>query len=169
MELNAKSSGRHVFFVAGTGLLPILDFIFFLFRKTIYTIAKEKGGADAAKKVNVYNEPFDLVFSTDFTVEIYGSFPSIKECLGFELIKRLCIINSQMKDPTFKAFFKFSNGDKDFDVECLNGRLTQELVENILGKNMPERIYVCGPPQFNEDVPEFAKRNGFPQDKIIRI
>ena len=119
--------------------------------------------------MNVYNEPFDLVFSTDFTVEIYGSFPSIKECLGFELIKRLCIINSQMKNPTFKAFFKFSNGDKDFDVESLKQRVNQEFVEKILSENRPDHIYVCGPPQFNQDVPEFAKNFGFSKDKIILI
>ena len=102
-------------------------------------------------------------------MEIYGSFAEIKDCVGFELIKRLSIINSQMNNSNFKAFFKFSNGEKDADIVTLNERFTQDFVENVMSDCLPERIYVCGPPQFNRDIPEFALNCGFSKDRIIIV
>lgn len=132
-------------------------------------MVKQKAGLEAAKKINVYNEDFDQVFSDGFLVEIYGYFTEIKDCVGFELIKHLGVICRQNKLPMFKAFLRFSNGDQCFDVERLNDRCSEQFVEKVLNEGPTERIYVCGPPQFNKDVPEFALNHGLTKDKIILI
>jgi NAD(P)H-flavin reductase len=127
--LNIKSSGVHVAFTAGTGILVFIDLVAHLVKKNLGMLSPEE----------------DVQLDPKFRFILFCSFPKKEEAIGFEMCQLLNDLCQSQGMNNFQFVSRFSNISKErWDTAFLEKRL-QEYDSQNLG-----RLWVCGPPSMNE-------------------
>lgn len=133
--LQLQSSGIHVAFCAGTGVLVFLDLVSSLIIKNCF-------GHEGRK----LPEGLDF-FEDSFEFHLYVSFADKESAIGLDIIEKLETLNRQLKLTNFKATVRLSNGE---------GKQKQRWDQNYIRKEMMpyagkiQKVWVCGPPMLNE-------------------
>eukprot|EP00357_Protocruzia_adherens_P010652 CAMPEP_0115008406 /NCGR_PEP_ID=MMETSP0216-20121206/21901_1 /TAXON_ID=223996 /ORGANISM="Protocruzia adherens, Strain Boccale" /LENGTH=859 /DNA_ID=CAMNT_0002375823 /DNA_START=310 /DNA_END=2889 /DNA_ORIENTATION=+ len=144
--LDSGSSGDHVIFGAGTGMFPFLDLFDYILRDLVEW--NETGEKSA--------------FLTNFKLSVYASYASRSHCVGLTLMEK-CQKVAALKNYeglNLNLFFrdqKKQNFDDSFITERKNVMLSAQ------------KIYICGPPRFNDEIPRVLRSLGITHDKFFFI
>ncbi|CAD8183221.1 unnamed protein product [Paramecium pentaurelia] len=171
LELDPLSDGIHYAFVQGTGILPFLDLIDYLLRKAIYTILHDQRSKEIADCINDNNEEYLTTLGQDFQLIIHVAISDIAHFYGIPIIQDLLFICK-----TFHLDF--------FDIKILikdrsniPEELTAYMVESYFDlkymkehiKFKPTKVYVCGSPQFEEEIQTNLFDLGIPKKYLVIV
>eukprot|EP01017_Pseudomicrothorax_dubius_P034898 TRINITY_DN4833_c0_g1_i5.p1 TRINITY_DN4833_c0_g1~~TRINITY_DN4833_c0_g1_i5.p1 ORF type:complete len:228 (-),score=39.28 TRINITY_DN4833_c0_g1_i5:61-744(-) len=134
-------------YVAGTGILPFLDFFA---EATEYLIHKTLGSKrpEAAKSWNLHKGPSVLEGAN---ITFFASFSSEEEFLGRSIIQSLAKLSAAHEPRFFQAYVRISDGTKIEGVENFNEHLSTSQLAPFTSA-MYGRHIICGPTKFNRDV-----------------
>lgn len=142
LGLSERSTGIHIIFCAGTGILPFMDLItkVLLQEKKCLPIDDEK-------------------LHPDFQLHLYAGFVGRKDAIAFplfEALEKICIENGNPE--RFKYFPRFS----DLKPPRWNYKYIDEQLQT--KRSQVQRIWVCGPPlleeQFDKDLCILSEKYG---------
>ncbi|CAD8167508.1 unnamed protein product [Paramecium pentaurelia] len=171
LELDALSDGIHYAFVQGTGILPFLDFIDYLLKKAIYTILHDQRSKEIADCINDNNEEYLTTLGPDFQLIIHATFSDIAHFYGLPIIQDLLFICKTFHLDFFdiKIMIKDRNNIPE--------ELTNYMVESYFNlkymkehlKFKPTKVYVCGSPQFEEEIQSNLFDLGIPKKYLVIV
>jgi len=166
LEMSPESlKGHMVIICAGTGLLPMIDFLSVLLWKNMYEILKEKVGVEKAEKINVLGLPFHN-WMNGLDVTFMGSFVDEREVLGLDIIKKLAEISKRYGKNNFRAFMK---GYGDENIERITERFSRDLYSKNIDVSKEERYLICGPPTFNKQAVRNLLKLGVMKERIMLV
>lgn len=149
--LGIASSGTHIAFAAGTGLLPFMDFVALLLRINLGLF--EEDNPDLPK------------FDSSFKFVLYVSFESRKDAIALELLEGLYEITQKKGLKNFDLVVRVSSEKEGtrWDEEFIRRQFVIRSKHEVV-----ERVWVCGPPAMNEcfDRAFESIRNGGSQSVI---
>lgn len=129
-NLGLDSTGTHIAFVGGTGILVFIDLVAYLIRLNLDLL---KAGDD------------NILDGNKFRFVLYASFTNPDEVLGKELIEGLQTICKKKGVDNFELIYRFSNQKPlRWDSAFIDRQLQIHQRQSI------KRIWVCGPPVMNE-------------------
>ena len=168
----ANISGNYYLFAGGTGILPFLDILDFVLKKSIYTVIKKKVGEVEAKKMDVYEEDYDQEMK-DFKFILYGAFVSWSDFPGSNIVERLYRITKENELPWFDMKIKISkqepsDGEKG-NLPLIKNRFDMNFLQSNIDVNATSGVYICGPPIFNQTIPLSLETMGLPESKITIV
>jgi hypothetical protein len=94
--LGIETTGSHVAFVAGTGILVFVDLVAYLIRLNLDMVNEDHGVLNKGK----------------FKFILYASFPNRNEAVGLDLVDSLIKLNQKLNLENFEAVLRFSNEQK---------------------------------------------------------
>lgn len=86
LELNSNSDGIHMVFCQGTGILPFLDLIDYLLKRTLYNILYDQRGKDIASAIVYNEEDYRSTFGDDFSLIVHGAFEDEAHFYGLPIV-----------------------------------------------------------------------------------
>lgn len=131
-SLNISSSGLHVAFAAGTGILPFMDLIAhvaFLNLGLGHLL-----GSKAESRIG-----------DDFKLKVYVSNLTRKSCIGLDLLEALQQYCRKTGLTNFELVLRISNEGK---APRWDGNFIAEQLSGF--KEAPKKVWVCGPPVMSE-------------------
>jgi len=138
-------------FAAGTGVFPFLD----LFDYLLENVSNKDGPGN--------------IFKNGFKLQIFLTFGSMNDFVGLDICEKLiqaCNDNGhegavkmtiRVKEPECSKLFTWTN--EKFDEEFVNKYVVKEC----------EKVFVCGPPAFNQKIPESLGLLGINSSKIMLV
>lgn len=142
--LTPKLSGHFCAFGAGTGVLPFLDLIEFLWWKELHT----QGNIPSARYA-----PLE-----DFTMTLYASFYKNQDVVARDLMQATHRLCANSANPRFKLVL-FLDEEMHSDPN--------ELVAGILAAVEVKRVWVCGPGGFCKWIRRLSLDSGIKRSSII--
>ena len=149
---------------AGTGILPLIDFLNLFLWKNMYEVIKEKAGADKAKQINILNLPFETILN-GLQMTFIGSFANENDFIGSDIVKKLAEISKRYNQNNFRAIIK---GCSHEHITQLDKRLDRSLLTEIVDANH-DKYFVVGPPDFNNNTLQTLKKLGIKKQKITLV
>jgi NAD(P)H-flavin reductase len=164
MELCLSLGGTVYLFAGGTGLLPYLDFLDYLLKKAIFAVCSKNN----IEIVNLYNEDYVNTFLSDLKVVLVAAFAVKEDFVGFKTIKKLLDISQENELNLFDMIIKLDKG-KIEGVQMWDSHFDMKFMMKHVNTNKVSRVYVCGPPKMNRNVPKSLERIGVSKSKIIVV
>jgi NAD(P)H-flavin reductase len=131
-SLGVHTSGSHLVFAAGTGVLPFLDLV----AHVVYC------ALGIAGKIGV-NE--NDVIGRDFKLKFYVSFRSKQEAVALEFLEAVQAYFKRVGNPCFELIVRLSNQKGGhWDKSFIDAQVRETGEKNI------KKIWVCGPPAMTE-------------------
>jgi len=149
---------------AGTGILPLIDFLNIFLWKNMYEVMKDKAGVDQAKQINILNIPFETMLN-GLQITFIGSFANENDFIGSDIIKKLAEISKRYNQNNFRAIIK---GCSHEHITQLDKRLDRNLLTELVNANH-DKYFVVGPPEFNNNTLQTLKKLGIQKQKIILV
>ena len=128
--LQPASSGLHVAFAAGTGVLVFVDLVAYLVRQQL--------------ELKSEDEEQDSELSQDFKFVLYASFASEDEAIALDFLQAA----SESLGDRFELRLRLSDGSR----ETSTGRWDSEFLDAEMSKldDQPAKVWVCGTPGMNQ-------------------
>lgn len=142
--LTPKLTGHFCAFGAGTGVLPFLDLVEFLWWKEL----RSQGNSPSSR--------YDAL--NDFTLTLYASFYKAEDVIARDLMQnthRLCAVSTP---PRFKLVLFL---DEEMHPD------PNELVSGLLSETQVSRVWVCGPTGFCKWIKQHALSSGLKRHSIF--
>ena len=127
--LQPCSTGLHIAFAAGTGVLAFIDLVAYLARQTLNI----KSG-----------DGQDMQLAPGFKLILYASFASEEEAVGLHLLRAA----SDAHGDRFELRLRLSNGNQDAGAKRWDSRYLDEELGKL--QEHPVKIWVCGTPAMNQ-------------------
>ena len=122
---------------------------------------------DDGQQVNLFGEDYAGTFGDNFKVTLYAAFANPKEFLGSDIILPLYKLCKENDLPFFNMTIRYSRSD-ELDYPTTNERFNDSFCSSCLKQNENiEKIFICGPPIMNKDIPKHFGNLGFNADKIV--
>jgi ferredoxin-NADP reductase len=148
--LTAETTGVHTIYAAGTGILPFLD----LFDYLLESVLEESN--------HVVN-----IFRNGFRLHVYASFINIADFVGLDICEKLTQACTESGFPdAFRLTVKASNTQASEFFKTTNRDFDTSFISSTFDTNC-QKVFVCGPPKFNDSIPQDLKSLGFPAERII--
>ena len=144
LMLTPDLSGHFVGFGAGTGIMPFLDLVDFIWWKELHS------------RGSIADPRYACLDKLSFT--LYASFMRSEDVIASDLLKHTHTLCSQSPSPRFQLVLLIN---ADF-----KGKLDEE-VKNVLTRQTPERVWVCGPAGFNRWIRKLALESNIKREDII--
>jgi len=151
LDLTPRSTGLHYIFAAGTGILPFLDLFDYLLESVLVPGSTSN------------------IFKNGFKLHIFASFAQMNDFVGRDICEKLiqACRDSDMQDAVkmtirsreAKENELFTVTKESFDVAFIRKNVTSAC----------ERVYICGPPVFNQQLPVAFEEIGLSKTKIIFV
>jgi len=167
-ELRKESQGKHCIFAAGTGIFPFLDLLDYMLRKVIDEVLTETVSKEAADTVNPFNEDYKGTFHPTFSITLYVACSSIEEFVGLDIIQSLSEISKRHNKHWFDCVVKIPGQVKIGELVLSSNRFTVETLSRVVQNNVA-KAYICGPPEFNHDMPIMLEKAGLDVKKIVLV
>ena len=142
--LTPELTGHFIGFGAGTGVLPFLDLVEFLWWKELYT------------REMVSDARYSCLDNFSFT--LYASFMRPEDVIASDLLKHTHTLCSQSSFHRFQLVLIINTEFK--------GKLDTVITE-VLTTQSPERVWICGPAGFNRWVRKLAQGVSVKREDII--
>ena len=163
-----RLSGHHIIFCAGTGILPFLDLFDVVLRKLIFDILEERIGPDAVKPLIPYVRDFIELIEEDFKITLFASIVNTEDFYGRDILENLQELTHSTNQRMFSQNLSFGKKSLMENIMQGNKRFNEDFVMNNLDMKA-ERVYICGPPVFNHDLPKIIQQTGFDKSRIILV
>lgn len=154
LNITADTKGELYFICGGTGILAFVDFLYFYLMKMMHDIIKERYPGVSSKF-----QDLKLNFNVLGSVKIHliEVFTGLQDSYGNYLINKLVKLNNTFDRNRFDCQKIISNNENKLNEEYLAKNITIK----------PEnQYYVCGPPTFNEEIPNILVKLGASEDSI---
>lgn len=142
--LTPDLAGHHVGFGAGTGVMPFLDLVEFLWWKELQA------------RGTCIDPRYACLDRFSFT--LYASFMKAEDVIASDLLKHTHTLCAQSPSPRFQLVL-LVNAD-------FKGKIEEE-VKGVLTRQTPERVWVCGPAGFNRWICKQARESNIKREDII--
>lgn len=142
--LTPTLQGHFCAFGAGTGIMPFIDLVDFLYWKELYSRGEEKDQKYSALE--------------DFTVTLYASFQKEQDVIGGDLMKCTHALCQQVKSSRFELVLMISTEFK--------GNL-EDVVAGMLSAKPVKRVWTCGPSGFNRWICKLSLKAGIKRENIL--
>jgi len=166
LGLTDYTEGNYVIFAAGTGILPFLDLIYFLYKKEMMIKKYEKVQANSEHELFMEGLPAEdrnyLENLENFRLTVFVSYMTYAEAIGFPLLvtaakeceisKRLSIDITFTREPPEFWTGKYGR----FSVEDISARLPSKIT----------RAWICGPNAYCWSMREVLEVNGLDSEFI---
>lgn len=151
LGLTEATTGLHYIFAAGTGIFPFLDLFDYLFEDVLeYKNAKS-------------------IFKYGFKLHIYASFTEFEDFIGLDICKKIVrICKTKKYEDAFKITIRARNAKESEFYSVTEDSFDDLFIEENLNFHC-EKVYVCGPPVFNLQIPISLELFGIPKDKIVLV
>jgi len=109
------------------------------------------------------------LFKNGFKLKIFASFRTIGDFVGLDVVENLIKINREAGlEDAVEMIIRCSDakGSQLFTVSYEN--FDHEFISKNVDRNS-ERLFVCGPPGFNNSVPSELQNHGIPTSKIMLV
>ena len=168
MGLTSKSVGEHYFFAAGTGILPFLDLFDAFLRKMIYGILEKKVDTKILDGINIIQKYLAESFNKDLKFKLFLSLRELDDFVGKEIIEKLSELSQNTGNGIFEATIKCEKANQFKFVKQTKERFEAAYVSNVLDSKA-SKVYICGPPKFNESIYQYSINKGIDKDNIILV
>ena len=160
LEITPKSTGRHLFFAGGTGILPFMDTFAFMLRKAVN---------DCDSSLAMFPDEDFSVINPGFEISLHVFFTKRNEATGLEILESITKVQEKAgKDLGIKINITFTRegGSR------LNKEKAMEIIKKENAESKLAKIFVCGPPpqniMFNEMSQDIQKELSFsPLDIMV--
>ena len=169
MDLNKKSKGNHIIVCGGTGILPFIDLLDFLLRKSIYHVLSTTMGKKVAEQTNFFKEDFEEAFGSKFKVILYGAFQTKEEFEYFGFILNLFNINKKYNLNYFDMILRFTDGTELPGVKTINSYFDDNFFSTNVIAGECNKVFICGNPKMNKLIPEICINNQIEKEKIYLV
>ena len=169
MELNKNSNGNHIIFCGGTGILPFVDLLDYLLKKSIYKALLTMFGKDVAEKTNVFNEDYEETFGPQFKLILYASFQSKEEVDYLDFIITLYNINKKYNLNYFDMILRFNAGLNIPGIPTINSYFDEKFFNANIIPDQCSRVFICGNPSMNQLIPKICLQCQIEKDKIYLV
>jgi len=151
LGLTPESTGLHYIYVGGTGIFPFLD----LFDYLLESILDPKHGKN--------------LFQNGFKLHVFAAFAQMSEFVAIDMCEKLIQVCQQtgIKDG-FKLTVRAQNAQQNNLYNVTRERFDAGFVERNTERGC-EKVFVCGPPQFNQIVPAALAAIGISKSKIVLV
>ena len=167
LELHSHSRGVHYVFAVGTGMLPFMDLFNFILFKSMYLALKKKFGAKVAQQIDYGRaNDYETALSGGFKLVLYGAFAPGEESFGYEIIKKAAEINALYELDLFEAHVR--GVEDDMHVKKIAKHIGEQFIREHVNP-AATKIYICGNPPFNKQVPQYLKKLGVDPLKIVMV
>jgi len=151
LGLTESSTGLHYIFAAGTGIYPFLDLFDYLFE-------------DALEYRNTQS-----IFRYGFKLHVFASFTHFEDFIGLDICKKLVqICMAKGFEDAFRVTIRARDAKESHFYSLTEKSFDDVFVEETVNKNF-EKVYVCGPPVFNHQVPISLSLLGIDKHKVILV
>jgi len=107
------------------------------------------------------------IFRNGFRLHVYASFMSIADFVGIDICKKLAQVCTESGFPdAFRLTVKAANAQTSEFFKTTGRDFDQAFISSTFDTNC-QKVFVCGPPKFNDTVPQDLKSLGFPAERII--
>ncbi len=155
LGIEKQDNGHYVAITAGTGIVPMMDLVCYLFRKNLTEAASGKGVAITGFE----DERFDLL-GDNFHLELWATFAKREEVVALELLQTLEELSEKGGFNNFKLRLRISSeGDPRWDQDFVQMNMNTKA----------EGVFVRGPQDFNQRMEEYLVKCGYDVEKILHI
>lgn len=156
-------------FCGGTGILPFLDLLDFLLKKSINQVLKTTLGAEIAAEANVYKQDFENTFGKNFRVLMFAAFQSKEELDYLDFILLLLKINKKYNLNNFDMVIRLNDKSTIEGVRCTNSYFDDAFFKENVVVDKCDRIFVCGNPGMMKQIPEICIKNKIEKEKVMLV
>ncbi len=167
--MNKNSNGNHIIFCGGTGILPFIDLLDFLLRKSIYHVLLTMMSKKVAEKTNYFKEDYEDIFGSKFKVYLYAAFQTKEEFESFGFILTLFNINKKYNLNYFDMILRFNDSAELPGVKIVNSYFDDDFFSSNVVADQCSKVFICGNPKLNKLIPEICLRNQIEKDKIYLV
>lgn len=147
--------------VGGTGIIPFLDLLAYLYLKTIFSTIKKKTRDEAFETEKDKYEKF----LPNATVRLFGSFNKLEDFYMHSIVSEMFLLCQSYKFDHFECKIKLKSKeatplpmtDRRFDVDFLSEHVVRQ----------SDLVVICGPPEMSKQVFEGLIANGYDKEKIL--
>ena len=133
LGLDGSSNGSYLAITAGTGLLPFMDIVLYLFRRNL----KIYGAAINKDFEGIKYEPMDLL-GKDFKFELWGNFRKSEEVIGLKYLLAAAKLSEVSGANNFVLNLRISEEDG-------SPRWGQDYFAKKLGDKKFKKAFIRGP------------------------
>ena len=140
---------------AGTGIVPMMDLVCYLFRKNVtQAVAKNNLQIRGFK-----DENFDLL-GESFRLELWASFAKRDEVVGLDILQTLAEISEKEGFNNFSLKLRISSeGAPRWDASFIQMNFNPNV----------DGVLIRGPQEFNWEMEDNLVRIGYDSSKVIHI
>ena len=134
----------------------------------IYEIASDKIQEKELIKMEIIDSELARSINNNIRFKVFLSFREIDDFIGRDMIEKLCELSQKTKRGIFEALVKI---DKPVELNSIlrtNEKFDNVFISRVLDKNA-SKVYICGPPKFNEVIYQNSIQNGIQKENIILV
>ena len=156
LNLSKYKSGMHYIFCEGTGELPFLDLLDFIYKKLMFTTFHKTYPEEAQKLINPFDSGFQMSLENNIQFKFFLDIEYIEDSLSVCLIQD--ILNFQETYKTNKliesATVRITKASKTEPpalkkIKFVNQPFFADHIGPQMLKDEPQGILVCGSANFN--------------------
>ena len=155
LGITRGDNGSYVAITAGTGIVPMMDLVCYLFRKNVSEAATKSGFRVQGFK----DEAFDLL-GENFRLELWASFVKRDEVVGLDILQTLSEISEKEGFNNFTLKLRISSERSP--------RWDANFVQMNFNPNV-DGVFIRGPQEFNWKMEDNLVRIGYDSRKILHI
>ena len=133
--------------VAGTGILPFMDFLDLLLKIQLFKSLK-KGKCDTS--VIQPLQDYDGIFS-GARFRLMCAFRSLEDFLGWEWIDKLAELSQVDKEEFFECYCKIQETTTFLGIKKVSCQFNTEFLRGKVNAST-SKFWICGPPKMQSDV-----------------
>lgn len=169
LELHAGCNGTYIIICGGTGILPFVDLLDYLLKKSIYTVLLNKFGRHTADKVNPCMEDYENTFGNKFKVKLFCSLKNEDEFKYLNFIQKLYEINKNNGLSLFDLIMRFDDPSNIHGIPLTKSYFDQNFLKENLVLDEIARVFICGNPTMNKFIPDMCQQLNIEKEKIYLV
>lgn len=169
LEINEKTTGNIVIICCGTGILPFVDFLDYLLKKSIYNILNKLFGKEAAEKGNPFKENYNASFGERINVKLFAAFKDQEEFEYLNFLQTLYEINLKYGLKYFNMCLRFGDSSQMPGIPTTFSYFDKQFLLKNLKANEVDRIFICGNHTMNISLAKICKELNIGADKIMIV
>lgn len=165
IEIPNDFSGHVLLIAGGTGILPFLDFLEFLLKKSIYEVCKRDG----------LNSSFILpqqdysVYYPKAKFSLLAAFRSPEDFVGMDIVTNLFDISQKKNLTLFDALVKVKGLSADKGLPTTDKHFNADLLKQYVGQEGHHLVLICGTPVMQAELHKDLTSLKVPNDKIVFV
>lgn len=164
MEITDNFSGRVAIIAAGTGILPFIDLLDLLYKKTIYQALSLAGKDTSVVKPE---QNYDKLFSGS-KFKLLCAFRSLEDFVGWEWIDQMAQVSKDKELNNFECVVRLKDNKAFEGVRKVSNRFDAKFLKKELSEGF-DKIWLCATPEMHEILYQALVKIGINENKIVFV